>query len=812
MKSRLRSIATRPRPARRRFAPHVHDLEPRQLMATGFLQGTVFGDVNANNTLDPTELPIAGAVVDLYDATGTIRYGTRTTLADGYYVFDGLAAGDYKLVETPPVGYANVGKQALSPINPVLAGGTTASINVRVTDPSRFQTVTFNSADEFALPFSVVTHTFEGNTTGSSAGQLPIVVSGPSFTSPKFVSFCLDLRNDLYNGNNIFTVQAGEMPPTLDGTSHAGQIAYLYNHFTPFATTKIKSVGLQLAIWELVYDTTPDLNAGNFRDIAPYGSYSNAADVAAFVAEANSLLAASAGKAEKAFYLDAAPFTAPAGKQGMIASSVLNFGNDVGVNGSSAASLSGYVYHDANNDGSRSGEMGISGATVTLTGVNDAGATINLTATTDASGRYSFPLLRPGTYMLTETQPGAYLDGKDTIGTPGGTTSNDQFSNIVLTSGTNGVENNFGEVLASSLSGYVYHDANNDGSRAGDAPISGVTVTLTGTDDLGNSVSSTTTTNGSGYYSFTGLRPAIYMLTESQPSGYSDGLDTIGTQGGTTANDVFSNVVLNPGVSGVENNFGERLSSASIGDRVWLDSNLNGIQDIGECGVSGVTVKLKNSGGSVIATTTTNASGNYSFTGLAAGTYVVQFVLPSGYGFTLADVGTNDGVDSDANASTGLTGTYTLAAGQSNTTVDAGLYRVPTGEVIGNEGGTPGYWKNNANKKGASAWGPTGLSPSQTVASVFAATAGTSYGSQTLLQALGNGGGGIDALLRHAVAGLLNALHPNVHYSIYSTQLILQVNAAIYSGNSSTIKSLQTTLDGYNNKTHPLDQSGRRII
>jgi hypothetical protein len=47
---------------------------------------------------------------------------------------------------------------------------------------------------------------------------------------------------------------------------------------------------------------------------------------------------------------------------------------------------------------------------------------------------------------LTETQPINFIDGKDTIGTPGGTTSNDMFSNINLPAGFCGMNNNFGEL------------------------------------------------------------------------------------------------------------------------------------------------------------------------------------------------------------------------------------------------------------------------------------------------------------------------------------------------------------------------------
>ncbi|MFN0056516.1 MAG: SdrD B-like domain-containing protein, partial [Planctomycetales bacterium] len=235
-----------------------------------------------------------------------------------------------------------------------------------------------------------------------------------------------------------------------------------------------------------------------------------------------------------------------------------------------SARLSGFVYLDTSSGGAndgikQAGEAGISGVTVTLTGINNLGAAVSLTATTNANGYYEFTGLRPSNaagYTLTETQP-AYLDGKDTIGTPGGTTTNDAFSSIVLNNGANGANNNFGELVTSSLSGYVYHDANNDGDRTGESGINGATVTLTGTDDLGNSVNVAVTTDASGYYQFTGLRPGTYVLTETQPASYLDGQDTVGTPGGTTTNDKFSNVVLTSGVSGTENNFGE-VKVASI--------------------------------------------------------------------------------------------------------------------------------------------------------------------------------------------------------------------------------------------------------
>ena len=66
---------------------------------------------------------------------------------------------------------------------------------------------------------------------------------------------------------------------------------------------------------------------------------------------------------------------------------------------------------------------------------------------------------------------------------------------------------------------------------------------------------------------------------------------------------------------------------ATLGDRVWHDSNMNGVQDAGEAGIGGVTVQLKNAAGSVIGSTVTDATGYYNFS-VDPGTYSIAVVAP----------------------------------------------------------------------------------------------------------------------------------------------------------------------------------------
>jgi uncharacterized repeat protein (TIGR01451 family) len=113
----------------------------------------------------------------------------------------------------------------------------------------------------------------------------------------------------------------------------------------------------------------------------------------------------------------------------------------------------------------------------------------------------------------------------------------------------------------------------------------------------------------------------------------------------------------------------------SIGDTVWEDMNYNGVRDSGENGIANVTVRLLDGSNNVLATTTTNSSGNYLFNNLNAGNYKIEVVQPSGYYVTKANVGTNDTIDSDIDTSTARSGTISLTQGQNDLTWDAGLYR-----------------------------------------------------------------------------------------------------------------------------------------
>jgi hypothetical protein len=110
---------------------------------------------------------------------------------------------------------------------------------------------------------------------------------------------------------------------------------------------------------------------------------------------------------------------------------------------------------------------------------------------------------------------------------------------------------------------------------------------------------------------------------------------------------------------------------AVIGDLVWRDLDRDGIQEAGEPGLANVTVRLLDDEGTVLATTTSDASGSYGFADVEPGTYRLRFVTPAGLMPTTPNAGTDDTVDSDINGG-GETPLFTVAAGQRDLTIDAG--------------------------------------------------------------------------------------------------------------------------------------------
>jgi large repetitive protein len=561
----------------------------------------VFDDTNNNGVLDGTETGVGGVVLTL---TGTDDLGnpvtlTTTTAPDGNWSFGDLRPGTYTVTETQPTGL-------LDGTDTPGTAGATSPVNDKVT-------VTLTPG---------------------------VVSKGTSFADIKPSTF----------GGIVFD------DPNQNGTQDSGEAGI------PGVTVTLTGTD-DLGNPVSVVVTTAADGTYTFPNLRP-GTYTVTETQPADYVDGNDTPGTGVtAPANDTFVVTLTPGTTSTGNT--LAEYV-------------PATLGGTVYGDANNDGIMDPtETGIGGVTITLTGTDDRGNPVTLTTTTNTCGAtpasadsaaaaaadvpcvvgsYLFTGLRPGTYTVTETQPDGIYDGKDTPGNLGATSpTNDTFI-VTLNPGSNGTGNNFGEAAPASLSGKVVDPAGN--------PISGVTITLTGTDINGKPVSKTVTTGIDGTWTFDKLPPGDYKITETQPNGYTSGTNTPGTAGGTVSGDTFT-VTVGAGITGTGYVYVDvppapiavvvtsttsttsttttttappvpttappvvtttttvvPAAAGSIGERVWIDKNKNGVQDPGEPGVGGVTITLK-SAGSPDRTVQTDADGRYRFDALPAGSYTV---------------------------------------------------------------------------------------------------------------------------------------------------------------------------------------------
>jgi hypothetical protein len=286
----------------------------------------------------------------------------------------------------------------------------------------------------------------------------------------------------------------------------------------------------------------------------------------------------------------------------------LNFGNQLIPN-----AISGVKYEDLNANGHRDpGEPGVPGVTITLTPAAGGAAQ---TATTDANGNFIFTGVSPGDYVLTETAPSGFTPTEPASGS----------IPVTLASGGSSVNNTFGNfrgALTGTISGVKFLDVNGNGVRdPGEAGQPGVTFELLSCPSpCGQPPVAITSTGPDGSFSFTGIAFGNYWLKEELPPGFRQTVPTV-TQLPVTVS------LAQPAVNLL---FGNQPTGASISGTKFNDANSNGVRDSGEAGVAGVTIHLAGPGGATL-TTTTDASGNFAFTGLDPGTYVLSEVVPPGF-------------------------------------------------------------------------------------------------------------------------------------------------------------------------------------
>uniref|UniRef100_UPI0026347C2F SdrD B-like domain-containing protein n=1 Tax=uncultured Chloroflexus sp. TaxID=214040 RepID=UPI0026347C2F len=381
-----------------------------------------------------------------------------------------------------------------------------------------------------------------------------------------------------------------------------------------------------------------------------------------------------------------------------------------------------FVWSDRNGNGRQDpDELGVANVRVTLYYVGPdgiAGTSDDVevaTQFTDSDGFYEFTNLLPGDYYLvfSELPVGARFTAADQGANETLDSDADPVTGVTavfaLTSGTITLDWDAGLILPASVGDRVWEDRNGNGVQdAGEPGIEGVTVRLTGFDIDGNTVDRSTTTDSNGNYRFDNLQPGEYTITITPPAGYviitaNRGSDTGADSDVDPSSGATDRFIIGGGDIDLTWDAG-LYRPAIVGDRVWLDVDGNGVQDAGEQGVAGVTVRLTGTTGTgetITRTVTTDDNGNYRFDDLPPGSYTITVTPPAGYAITVANRSGDDSADSDIDPNSGTTATFTVTSGTIDLTWDAGLY-VPA--TLGNR-----VW-HDRNQNGIAEAGEEGVS------------------------------------------------------------------------------------------------------
>jgi hypothetical protein len=622
---------------------------------TGAIGNLVWIDANANGSRDPGESGLGGVTISIYydlnndgvvdsifpdavDQNGATGTGTTTTNSDGSYVFHDLPKGIYDIVVTPPSDYSQTGDP-----DATLDNQTTAPILLAPGD-------VYVNAD------------FGYQPTGDSgivSGTIWLDADADS-TGPAGTPGGTDTSELTMQGVTVVLIKDLDG----DGTRDSGEpviaraVTAAFGNFSFPGLPVIDGVGTDdYLVW---LTDTEGINSGGIPTYDADGTST------LNLSAASDLTAADDSLQDFGYTLqDSTP-------------------TDAGAGG-----IGDTVFLDRDNDGIIDPGEGLEGVRVDL--YDATGAIFLATFHTTENGSYYFNGLVAATYTVridTSTLPGTAGQLTNTVDPDGGGALNESI--VTITGSNTNLLQDFGYqdlTNPNTIEGTIWNDQNADGILSGESGVyAGVTLALI--DSLGHIVA-TTTTDGSGNYTFSGLPDGSFTVDVTDAANFLDGLwhsqgaDQAQATDNSSKADPYSVTLSGNTIANAD--FGYYGGPASLGNWVWNDVDQNGVQDSGEPGLAGVVVQLTITWPDASTThvkTVTNASGYYYFDNLLLDenfdgvgspepTYSISIpALPPATSSPPSGTGSTTATDSDEPTGTAAT----LVKGSFADTYDFGFY------------------------------------------------------------------------------------------------------------------------------------------
>ena len=608
------------------------------------LAGKVYYDANDSSSYDNGEEGFKDITVELLGADGNV-VATTTTDADGNYSFTRLPAGDYTVKVTKAGDIANL-DQTEDPDS--TKDNTSGTVTLNADNPVQ-ENINFGYVKKHAISGNVYLDQNRDKT--KNTGDLPqggVTVKLVDASGTVVATTTTDTDGN-YSftglGDGTYTVAVDKTGPLASteqtedpsGNADSRSQAITFTRNDPDVTNVNFGYAEDYTVSGTVYydkDRSETLNNG---EPGFDGVTVNLLD------EAGATVATTTTKADGTYSfakLPAGKYTVKVEPSDLLkkleqtedpdgtkdhTSGVVQVSHDnpsvTNVNFGYATNytIKGTIYRDADRSESlEDGEKLYQGVTVDLL---DASGNVVATTTTDAKGAYAFTNLEEGTYKVRVRQEGPIAD---LVQTEDPDATKDNASGDITLELNNPIKENvnFGYISDNSIAGTVYRDDNRSGAlNPGEKGYPEQTVHLL---DKDGAVVATTKTDANGAYSFDNLPDGTYSvrvvkdgaLTDTEQTGDPD----------STLDNASEPITLNEANPTKKNvDFGY-VPDYFITGTIYRDGNRSGALDSDEKLYEGVTVQLRDKDGNVVATTTTDADGTYSFDKLPAGTYSVTVV------------------------------------------------------------------------------------------------------------------------------------------------------------------------------------------